>query len=108
MQTQIDLNEVLIKDKAATYIFTVSGDSMIGAGIADGDEIIVDTSMTPYPGKIVVASIHGEYTVKRFRIDKRGQGWLMPENPEYPPLKIEEGSEFSIFGVVTRCLHHLV
>lgn len=64
--------------------------------------------MTPYPGKIVVASIDGEYTVKRFVIDKQGQGWLMPEGPNYPPLKINEGSEFSIFGVVTRCLHHLV
>ena len=106
-QTQIDLNEVLIKDRSATYILTVSGDSMIGAGIADGDEIIVDTSMTARPGKIVVASINGEYTVKRFTIDRQGRGWLMPENPDYPPLKIEDGSEFSIFGVVTRCLHHL-
>lgn len=89
MQVQIDLNEVLVKDKAATYIFTVAGDSMIGAGIADGDEITVDTSMAPYPGKIAVASIDSEYTVKRFTIDKRGQGWLMPENPDYPPLRIE-------------------
>lgn len=105
--TQIDLNEVLIKDKAATYILTVTGDSMIGAGIVDGDEIIVDTSLTPSPGKIVVASIDGEYTVKRFMVDRTGQGWLKPENPNYPLLKISEGSEFSIFGVVTRCLHRL-
>lgn len=65
---------MLIKDKASTYILTVSGDSMKGAGICDGDEIICDRSITPRPGEIVVAEIDGEFTVKRFAIDPQGNG----------------------------------
>lgn len=107
-QTQIDLNEVLIHDRAQTYILNVSGDSMTGVGICDGDQIIVDRSIAPQDGMVVVAALYGEYTVKRFKVDSRNRGWLVPENPAYPPLEIEEGAEFSIFGVVTRCLHKLV
>lgn len=105
--TSIDLNQVLIKDKAATYLFRVSGSSMIDAGIADGDEIIVDRSITARSGDVVVASLDGEFTVKRFHIDKAGKGWLLPENQDYAPLAISELAEFSIFGVVTTCLHHV-
>ncbi len=107
-QTQIDLNEVLIKDKANTYILSVSGDSMRDAGICDGDEIICDRSISPRPGKIVVAEIDGEFTVKEFAIDSRGNGWLLPKNPAYEPIAIHPESDFRIFGVVTRCLHRLV
>lgn len=103
----IDLNDILIKDKAATYILRVSGHSMVDAGISDGDEIIVDRSLQPRPGNIVVAALNGEFTVKRFHIDQAGVGWLYPENPQYSPLQINEESDFTIFGVVTRCLHHV-
>lgn len=103
----MDLNEILIKDKAATYILRVSGHSMVDAGISDGDEIIVDRSLRPRPGNIVVAALNGEFTVKRFHIDQAGTGWLYPENPQYSPLRISEDAEFTIFGVVTRCLHHV-
>lgn len=105
--TEIDLNSELIRDEAATYILRVTGNSMIDAGISDGDEIIVDRSLTPAPGNVVVAAVDGEFTVKRFSIDQQGQGWLLPENPAYPPLPIESGADFTIFGVVTRCLHHV-
>ena len=91
----------------ATYIFRVTGSSMIDAGIADGDEIIVDRSLEPQEGSVVVAAIDGEFTIKRFRIDRNGQGWLMPENNAYPPIPIPKESEFTIFGVVTRCLHRV-
>lgn len=103
----IDLNDVLIRDRNATYILRVSGSSMIDAGIADGDEIIVDRSIEPRDGSIVVASLDNEFTVKRFRIDPSGQGWLIAENPAYPPIPIPRESDFAIFGVVTRCIHHL-
>lgn len=103
----IDLNDILFHDRAATYIFRVTGSSMIDAGIADGDEIIVDRSITPQEGSVVVAAIDGEFTIKRFRIDRTGQGWLLPENTDYPPIPIPKESEFMIFGVVTRCLHRV-
>lgn len=103
----IDLNDILFHDRAATYIFRVTGSSMIDAGIADGDEIIVDRSITPQEGSVVVAAIDGEFTIKRFRIDRTGQGWLLPENADYPPIPIPKEAEFTIFGVVTRCLHRV-
>lgn len=105
--SSIDLNEVLIKDRAATYLLRVSGSSMIDAGIADGDEILVDRSITPTEGSIVVAALDGEFTIKRFHIDAQGQGWLLPENPAYSPIPIPPESDFLIFGVVTRCLHRV-
>lgn len=105
--TSLDLNEILIRDRAATFILRVFGDSMIGAGISDGDEIIVDRSIQAQNGAIIVAALDGEFTVKRFYIDPYGQGWLHPENPNYPALRIEPNSDFEVFGVVTRCLHHV-
>ncbi|WP_237201146.1 LexA family protein [Rothia nasimurium] len=105
--TEIDLNEVLIADRNSTYILRVSGSSMIDAGIADGDEIIVDRSRRPVEGSVVVAAIDGEFTVKRFHIDRSGAGWLLPDNPAYPPIPIPAESDFIIFGVVTRCLHRV-
>ncbi|MEV7801207.1 translesion error-prone DNA polymerase V autoproteolytic subunit [Microbacterium foliorum] len=107
-QVQIDLNEVLIKDATNTYILTVTGDSMEGAGIYDGDDIIVDHSLVARDGSVVVASIDGEFTVKRLRIGRGNQGWLVAENPKYAPIPIPAESEFLVFGVVTRCLHKLI
>ena len=103
--THIDLNEVLIADRNSTYILRVTGSSMIDAGIADGDEIIVDRARRPTEGSVVVAAIDCEFTVKRFHIDRSGAGWLLPENSDYPPIPIPAESDFMIFGVVTRCLH---
>lgn len=105
--TSIDLNDVLIRDKAATYILRVTGHSMIDAGISDGDEIIVDRGLTPHHGNIVVASIDGEFTVKRFETDRNGKGWLIPANPDFAPIPIPAESDFLIFGVVTSCIHHV-
>ena len=103
----IDLNEILFRDRAATYIFRITGSSMIDAGIAGGDEIIVDRSLEPQEGSVVVAAIDGDFTVKRFHVDRTGQGWLLPENSAYPPIPIPKESDFTIFGVVTRCLHRV-
>lgn len=79
---------------------------MEGAGIYDQDEIIVDRSIKPETGKVVVASLDGEVTVKRLGVDRDGTGWLLSENPKYPAIPVSAESDFSILGVVTFCLHH--
>ena len=104
VEKQIDLNTHLIQHKEATFILRVSGWSMRDVGIFDGDEIIVDRAITPSDGKIVVAAINGELTVKRLRIV--GQTvYLLAENPEFPAIPLQEGEELCIWGVVTRVLH---
>ncbi|XBH22962.1 translesion error-prone DNA polymerase V autoproteolytic subunit [Jonesiaceae bacterium BS-20] len=99
----IDLNEHLIKDRAATFIVRIAGDSMLGAGISNGDELIVDRSLTPRNRSIVIAVVEGEMTVKRLITTPQGPE-LHPENPAYPILK---PAELEVWGVVTTCLHHL-
>lgn len=74
---------------------------MTGAGIPDGDLLVIDRALEPKSGSIVVAVIDGELIVKRLRIDD-GRVWLMPENPAYPPLEIHEGRELVIWGVVAH------
>lgn len=95
----IDLNEYLISNKAATYLVQVTGDSMIGASICEGDILIVDASLPPSDQKIVVAAVDGEFTVKRFCIEKNGV-FLKAENPEYGVIKIDGRDEFRMLGVV--------
>ncbi|TFD33772.1 LexA family protein [Cryobacterium cryoconiti] len=102
----VDLNRHLIQDPTATFIVRVSGDSMTGAGIFDGDEIIVDRSLDARDGSVVVAVVDSELTIKRLRIDESGIR-LVPENPAYPDIVLGEMSELTIWGVVTRCLHRV-
>lgn len=101
----VDLNEHLIKDKTSTFIVRVVGDSMEGAGISDGDELIVDRAAEPQDGSVVIAVLDGELTVKRLRITPQ-EVLLMPENPRYSPIRVAE-SELVIWGVVTYSLHHV-
>lgn len=100
----LDLNEHLIHNKAATFVVRVVGDSMEGAGICGGDELIVDRSLNPVDGNIVIAVVDGELTVKRLRLTAAGPE-LHPENPAFPVLRPRE---LLVWGVVTTCLHHLV
>ena len=102
----IDLNEHLIADPVATFIIRVAGDSMIGAGISDGDEVIVDRSLRPTEGNVVIAVVEGELTIKRLHLGAAGPE-LHPENPDYPVIRVSPGQELSIWGVVTRCLHRV-
>ena len=103
-QDPIDLNEHLILHRAASFILRVSGWSMIGAGIHDGDEIIVDRAIDPVDGHVVVAVIDGELTIKRLK--KLGNKIrLVAENPDYPDIEFLKGEELTIWGVVTRVLH---
>lgn len=102
----VDLNAHLIKDPVSTFIVRVAGDSMIGAGIYDGDEILVDRSIDARPGHVVVAIVDAELTLKRLAT-RGGRLLLCAENPAYPDIEISEGSEATIWGVVTLCLHHV-
>lgn len=104
----LDLNEHLIKDRTSTFIVRVSGDSMTGAGISDGDELVVDRSITPAHGHVIVAVLDGELTVKRLELDERsGRVLLRAENPAYAPIRVRELSELQVWGVVTVCLHRV-
>ena len=103
VEASLDLNELLVKHPAATFFVRCSGDSMTGAGIYQGDILVVDRSVEPRDGMIVVAAIGGEFTVKRLSI-KEGEAWLMPENPAYKPIKAGEGVELAIWGVVTSSI----
>jgi DNA polymerase V len=100
MERGIDLNEQLIKNKPATFFMRVSGNSMIGAGIYDGDTIIVDRSIKPQNGKIVIAIIDGEMLIRRLEISFNKMR-LIPETPKLAPLDITEFSDCTIWGVVT-------
>ncbi len=106
IEKTLDLNELLIKHPAATFFVRVSGDSMIDAGIRDKDILIVDRSIEPIHGKIVVAVVEGGMTVKRLRIQKKTV-YLMPENPEFPPILVNPENGIYIWGVVTNIIHSI-
>ena len=100
----IDLNEFLIKHPAATFYVRVKGNSMEGAGILNGDLLIVDRAEEPRNKSIVLGIIDGEFTVKR--IKKKGSDlYLMPDNPEFKPIKIDNNMDFQVWGVVTYVVH---
>ncbi len=104
LEPPLDLNELLVKRPAATYFVRVSGDSMTGAGIHDGDLLVVDRSLTPASGDVIIACVDGEFTVKTFRRDADGIR-LEPANPAYPEIWLSPGQELDFFGKVTACIH---
>jgi DNA polymerase V len=106
MEGKLDLNQHLVKHPAATFFVRVTGDSMIGKGIHSGDLLIVDKSLDPKDGSIVIAALDGELTVKQ--LEKRnGKFRLLPANENYAPLDISERQSFEIWGVVTNVIHSL-
>ena len=132
LEPPLDLNELLVKRPAATYFVRVEGDSMSGAGISDGDLLVVDRSLRPADGDVIIASVDGDFTVKTFRVGgkreqgtgkreevtgKRKQGTgkreegadgsirLEPANPKYPAIVLRPGQELDYFGKVTACIH---
>jgi DNA polymerase V len=106
LEGKLDLNKYLIKHPVATFFVRVSGDSMIKAGIHEGDLLIVDRSLEPKDGRVVIAVVNGELLVKRLRT-KCQQVYLVAENPSYPSLLITEAMDFQIWGVVTNVVHAL-
>jgi len=105
-QERVDLNKELIRNKDATYLFRVKGDSMTGAGIYEGDTLVVDRSVTPKHNHIVLALLNNEFTVKRL-YRRGGVVKLVAENNIYPVRLIKEEDDFVVWGVVTFNLHKL-
>jgi len=127
----LDLNELLVKRPAATFFVRVQGDSMIGEGIHDGDLLVVDRSLRPASGDIIIACVDGDFTVKTLRLGngERGMGngkigngesgmgngereigigrevRLVAANPNYPDIVLKPGQELDYFGKVTACIH---
>ena len=98
-ETRISLDRELVKNKEATFYARVSGDSMVGAGLDDGDLLIIDRSINPENGKIAVCLVDGEFTVKRIKKEK-DKLYLIPENKKYKPIELKEENELIIWGVV--------
>ncbi len=106
LEERLDLNELLIDHPAATFFVKVVGDSMRDAGIISGDILVVDRSLEPGDGKVVVAVLNGEFTVKRIRSTKEGV-FLVPENPDYPLKQVSGEDSFEVWGVVTSAIHRI-
>ena len=119
LEPPLDLNELLVRRPAATYFVRVEGDSMVGAGIRDGDLLVVDRSLRPADGDVIIASVDGDFTVKTLRLGngergtgngERGMGnggeiRLVAANPKYPDIVLKTGQELDYFGKVTACIH---
>ncbi len=104
LEDMIDLNEFMVKDPASTYLVRVSGDSMLEAGIKESDVLVVDTAKHPEHNDIVIVSLNCELTVKRL-VCKSGHIMLMPENPNYAPIHVNDWEELNVLGVVTFIIH---
>jgi DNA polymerase V len=100
----LDLNELVIHNPGATFYVRVRGDSMKGAGIEAGDVVVVDRAITARHNAVIVALINGEFTLKRL-YNTNNTLYLVPEHPSYETIKIVEGMEFQVWGVVTYCIH---
>jgi len=105
-ESKISLDNVLVKNREATFYAKASGSSMIGAGIDDGDILVIDRSLEPQNNKIAVCLIDGEFTVKRIRIEKDCV-YLMPENKNYQPIKVTDENELIIWGIVTYVIKNI-
>lgn len=104
VEPPLDLNDYLVKRPAATYFVRVEGDSMVGRGIRDRDLLVVDRSLRPADGDVIIASVDGDFTVKTFRKDKDGIR-LEPANSDFPVIRLKSGSELDYFGKVTAVIH---
>ncbi|MEI6068437.1 MAG: translesion error-prone DNA polymerase V autoproteolytic subunit [Methylococcaceae bacterium] len=106
VEKNLDLNELLIQKPAATFFVRAQGESMLGAGIHPNDILIVDRSIEPVPGKIVICALDGELTVKR--LERANEQWqLKAENPAYADIVIHDDLDMVIWGVVTNVIHPL-
>lgn len=106
LEGKLDLNQYLVKHPAATFFVRVTGDSMIGAGIHSGDLLIVDRSLEPKDGNVVIAVLDGDLTVKRLFI-REGKPALLPDNDQYSPVEVGEHATVEVWGVVTNVIHPL-
>jgi DNA polymerase V len=103
----LDINDLVVRNPASTFFVRVEGDSMIGAGIFSGDVLVVDRSIVPKDGSIVVAAVYGELVVKRLR--SRGETHeLISENEAYPPISISENEDCFVWGVVVGSVRQFI
>ena len=105
-EVRISLDRELVKSPESTFYARVSGDSMIGAGLDDGDLLIIDRSLNPESGKIAICFVDGEFTVKRIKKEKN-KIYLMPENKKYKPIEVGENNELIIWGIVKYVIKKL-
>lgn len=99
LEDGLDLNAYLVQHPAATFLFSVQGHSMQGAGILDGDKVVVDRAVDARHGHIVVAAVDGEFTLKRL-YQRHNRVELHPENPAFPPIQFTGSTQLQIWGVV--------
>jgi len=107
IEGRLSLDEHLISNKDATFFVRAKGNSMVGAGIFDGDLLVVDKSLTPTSGDIVIAIVDGDLTVKRL-INRDGKVILKPDNPRCKEIEFKEGQELQVWGVVTSSVKKFV
>ena len=105
-ELKISIDQEVVKNESATFFARVDGQSMQGAGLDDGDLIVIDRSKEPENGKIAVCFIDGEFTVKRIKIESK-KLYLIPENKKYSPIEINEENELIIWGIVTHVIKKL-
>lgn len=103
----VNLNSLLIPNPGKTFFVRATGDSMINVGIHSNDTMIVDRSLTPRNGSIIIAALNGELTVKRLQKEPDGRVFLLPENEQFSPIAITEDSDFHVWGVVTNSIRSL-
>lgn len=96
----IDLNREIVRHPAATFYGRVEGDSMTGEGIDTGDILVIDRSLEPVDGDLVVCCLDSEFTLKRIKLEKN-RVWLIPSNETFDPILVTPGCDFEIWGVVT-------
>ncbi|GAB4490274.1 MAG: translesion error-prone DNA polymerase V autoproteolytic subunit [Saprospiraceae bacterium] len=106
LDLSIDLNQELVDNPDATFYARAKGNSMQDAGIHDGDVLVVDRSLTPNNGDIIIAFLNGEFTVKRLRFTAEAC-LLLPANQDYPQIRINEGDDFRAWGVVTYVIKNV-
>lgn len=106
VEGHLNLHEHLVRNNAATFFLHASGSSMIGAGILDGDLLVVDRSAKAADGRVVIAALNGELLVKRL-VRREGRVFLASENPDFPDFDITESEHVHIWGVVTYAIHKL-
>ena len=101
----IDLNEQLIRNKPATFFMRVNGNAMIGAGIFNGDVVIVDRSLQERNGNVIIAVLNGEMLIRRLQILESGKKLLVPETKRLSVIEIKDEAGFDVWGVVTYVIH---
>ena len=104
--SRISIDQIVVKNQTATFYAKANGNSMTGAGIDDGDILVIDKSIEPQDGKIAVCFIDGEFTVKRIKVQENSL-LLLPENPLFEAIEVTQENDFIIWGIVTYVVKKL-